>query len=394
MTDGLWRAADAALRSMMAAEGWTSSMLPPARMLPWEGRYYRELPGGWAAVASVSYADREPDDDGDWRPDSCGVVMVSAGITFPAAERAAALFGARFCRLAVAAEPAFGDEDGEVEIADRAALLATVERAATYLADVALPWAQEHANLTAWRTAMEDESQGDGDEREGRAIPAMLVAQGRPEEALAWLSRSTRGGSADHDPDQRAFELRLRAFVADGTVLPESGAELFVPPPLPEVDPSLFEDAGRDVFFAAMEEEFRSTSVLSHWKHVGGLALRGIGAVRELLDDEPARLTFAERRWRSVAYRPENEAFLAAAFAGAGRPIADRVELELTLRSVGDAETGAVDVVLGGRTVGRLTAGDLHADVEALPVGPVAARLTQKPREPRYLLEVQLQRVP
>jgi hypothetical protein len=390
MTDGLSAVADEAIRSMMVAGGWTSSMLAPARMLPWEGRYYRELPGGWAAVASVSYADRDPDDDGDWRPGSCGVLMVSSGITFPAAERAAALLGARFCRLAVAAEPAFGDVEGEVEIADRAALLGTIERVATYLAELALPWAQEHANLEAWRTATEGESQGDGDERYGRAIPAMLVAQGRPEDALAWLSRLTRGGSADHDPDQRAFELRLRAFVADGAVLPESGAELFAPPPLPEVDPSLFEDAGRDAFFAAMEEELRSTPAWSQWKYTGGLALRGIRAVRELFDDEPTRRSFAGARWRSVAYRAEDEAFLAAAFAGAGRPVASRVDLELTLRPVGSE---AVDVVLGGRVVGRLTPADLHADVEALSAGPAAARLTEKPRAPRYLLEVQLQRV-
>lgn len=173
----------------------------------------------------------------------------------------------------------------------------------------------------------------------------------------------------------------------------EPGDASFAETPLPEVDPALFEDAGRDAFFAAMEEELRSTSVWSHWKYAGGMALRGIGAVRELLDDEPGRLTFAERRWRSVAYRPEDEASLAAAFAGGGRPVASRVELELTLRPVAGAELEAVDVVLGGRTVGRLTTADLHADVEALPAGPVAARLTQKPREPRYLLEVQLQRV-
>lgn len=390
MTDGLSAAAAEAIRWMMAAGGWTASTVPPVRMLPDEDRYYRELAGGWVAEAWVAYDDREHADDSGWRPGPRGIVTVSAGATFPAAERAIALLGEPG-NLASAAQPEFAaaGEEGEVQIADRAELLAVVERAADYLSQVALPWAQAHANLADWLEEMERDAL-ELPSVAGRSIPAMLVAQGRPDEALEQLDRFGGG----RDPGQRAFVRRLRAFVADGSVLPESGAELFVPPPPPEFDPSLFEDAGRDAFFAAMEEELRSTSVWSHWKYAGGVALRGIGAVRELLDDEPGRLTFAERRWRSVAYRPEDEAFLAAAFTGAGRPVASRVELELMLRSVGDAEAEAADVVLGGRVVGRLTRADLHADVEALPLGPTAARLTQKPREPRYLLEVQVQADP
>jgi hypothetical protein len=379
---------ETALVHALVAAGWERSYDRPPRVEPARGRLIRGLPNGWAAVLDL---DVDGPEDGE-EAERHETVSVRGGLTLPGAERLAAALGLPIPSDLALEMPASPGDVGTiargVRVTGEHDGRRVVEAVLRFADDIVLPWASRHASADGWIAAQHEMRDDVPVVFHGEYAPAVLVASNRPDDALEHLRTARR------HPDFAAADLpaefagKLRAFIDGGTGVPDPVHGLF---PYANYAPAGYDVEARHddrhaAFLGVRRHELEAEPAGVRWRYVGGAGLKVLRAVQDLrgstLDHDPL-----EVRWRSVPYDAASEAALEQAFARTGARVAYEVMIVVSVEPTGD---GGVDVRLDGTSFGRVGADALPEDVNAWPEGPTPARLSRKPRRPRYLLELRL----
>jgi hypothetical protein len=381
---------EVSLVQVFMAAGWDRSYSRPRAVVPRRGRFVRALSTGWAAVVEI---DLEP--SGTRQP---GVTVlglgrrvgVAGGLTLPEAERLAAVLGyprPDDVRLTMPDLPtAEGGLETQEQIGDSEDEQLTIAQVLRFAEDVVLPWAEGLASADGWLEAQSRIREEDPVTFHGEYAPIVLIASGRQKDALEHLATAERRPEFGDDEWSATFAKKVRSFVGRGDSVPTPADGLFDPDLAPDFDVAVRHDARHAEFMSSMKREVDAGSARVKWRYAGGSglkALQGVGRFRNSARGPHA----LEERWRSVPYDPASEPVLERVFERAGARVAWEIMVDVEVRPL---KSGVADVLVDDSVVGRLSADALPEDVNAWPKGPAAARLSRKPREPKYLLELRL----
>jgi hypothetical protein len=245
-----------------------------------------------------------------------------------------------------------------------------VAAAVLHVRSTAWEYARPRANVDAWLAGFAglDEDEHGNVERFNRcAIPVMLLANGRTDEALEQVARYER--SAPGDPGYRAFAQEVRAFVSSGAPMPEPSAEAFSyvgalneRSEVLQAELEALQAAGRDRDARSIAREWRGVAVV----------------LGRLVRDRHAGRANTLAGWSPVALDADAQPVLDAAYDNADAYVLDTAFIDVTLTHSG---TG-MDVLIGDRHIGQITG------VHATP-GVVRGRVVRKRLPRRVELIVQ-----
>jgi len=381
----------------LRATGWIPADEEPVQVTPSPGRFIRPLNNEWMAVLFIQHAVRGagpvPMQAPQWKRGMQECVAVRGGVVLAAAERLAAHLGTGYGNYGFSSDELFVPS-GNGHIA--ALQFRGPEDYRSVAASIVLfakgsiePWAAAHADLDQYLAASVDRRSHDV-ALDVLHIPVLLIAAGRTKEALARLRDAERHPEYGEAPDGAEAVAALREFVDRGESIPSGGADLFaLGTDRPEnITPT--HDARYAEFMVEMRREIQAAPSRVRWRTYGGIGLKALREVQRFRVDKSPDPAYLRERWVSVPYPPGLEEVLDRAFERAGSSLDYEVTVNAEARPSTSARSASVDVIVDGHTIGTVDSAALPKDVAALPTGPAALRLSRKPREPKYLVELRL----
>jgi hypothetical protein len=216
------------------------------------------------------------------------------------------------------------------------------------------------------------------------AIPVMLTALGRPDDALRHLAARSehRRGLTDTAPSDVA--ANLRRFITEGYAIPE-----FIEPHIERLLGPDVGDTERAAFLRERQRDLAEASAQTRLKYLGGLTRRAVrDAVSLFSGDEPTHgYDEGSGRWASIAHGAQDEQALEQIWQRMGGSGMGEVHFEAHLRQI---DPGTFETVVDGVRIGDAFSPPPQPGRLPRTEGPVEARLSRKSSPPPFLLELRV----